>query len=47
MIPLIIYIIVTRTLTKLFESKILYSAYGEEPPKNITDLLKEEYGIDD
>ncbi len=27
--------------------KILYSAYGEEPPKNITDLLKEEYGIDD
>lgn len=27
--------------------KILYSAYGDEPPKNITDLLKEEYGIDD
>jgi hypothetical protein len=25
--------------------KILYSAYGEEPPANITDQLKEEYGI--
>ncbi len=24
---------------------ILYSAYGEEPPKEITDRLKEEYGI--
>ncbi len=26
---------------------ILYSAYGEEPPQNITDSLKEEYGIED
>ena len=25
--------------------KILYSAYGEEPPADITDKLKEEYGI--
>ena len=27
--------------------KILYSAYGEEPPKDITDKVKEEYGISD
>jgi hypothetical protein len=26
--------------------KILYSAYGDEPPKEITDALKDEYGID-
>jgi hypothetical protein len=26
---------------------ILYSAYGDEPPANITDALKEEYGIED
>ena len=26
--------------------KILYSAYGEEPPANITKALKDEYGID-
>lgn len=26
---------------------ILYSAYGDEPPANITDSLKEEYGIED
>lgn len=26
--------------------KILYSAYGDEPPAEITDRLKEEYGID-
>ncbi len=26
---------------------ILYSAYGEEPPKEITDKLKGEYGIKD
>lgn len=25
--------------------KILYSAYGDEPPKEITDAVKEEYGI--
>ena len=25
--------------------KILYSAYGDEPPVDITDKLKEEYGI--
>ncbi len=25
--------------------KILYSAYGDEPPSDITDKLKEEYGI--
>lgn len=25
--------------------KILYSAYGDEPPVEITDKLKEEYGI--
>lgn len=25
--------------------KILYSAYGDEPPQEITDLLKKEYGI--
>lgn len=25
--------------------KILYSAYGDEPPKEITDAIKEEYGI--
>jgi hypothetical protein len=25
--------------------KILYSAYGDEPPQDITDSLKEEYGI--
>lgn len=25
--------------------KILFSAYGEEPPSEITDALKEEYGI--
>lgn len=24
---------------------ILYSAYGDEPPQNITDTLKKEYGI--
>lgn len=27
--------------------KILFSAYGDEPPQNITDSLKEEYGIED
>jgi hypothetical protein len=27
--------------------KILYSAYGDEPPKSITDSLKEEYGIEE
>jgi hypothetical protein len=27
--------------------KILYSAYGEEPPASITNQLKEEYGIED
>ena len=26
--------------------KILYSAYGDDPPQEITDKLKEEYGID-
>lgn len=26
--------------------KILYSAYGEEPPANITQQLKDEYGIE-
>jgi hypothetical protein len=26
--------------------KILYSAYGDEPPAEITNRLKEEYGID-
>ena len=26
--------------------KILYSAYGDEPPVEITNRLKEEYGID-
>ena len=26
--------------------KILYSAYGDEPPAEITGRLKEEYGID-
>jgi len=26
---------------------ILHSAYGDEPPQNITDQLKEEYGIED
>jgi len=26
--------------------KILYSAYGEEPPAHITKALKDEYGID-
>jgi hypothetical protein len=25
--------------------EILYSAYGDEPPQNITDKLKSEYGI--
>jgi len=25
--------------------KILYSAYGDEPPADVTDKLKEEYGI--
>ncbi|MBU6339407.1 MAG: hypothetical protein KGQ36_05515 [Rickettsiales bacterium] len=25
--------------------KILYSAYGDEPPEDITKALKEEYGI--
>lgn len=25
--------------------KILYSAYGDEPPQDITDKLKKEYGI--
>jgi hypothetical protein len=25
--------------------RILYSAYGDEPPVEITDMLKEEYGI--
>ncbi len=25
--------------------KILFSAYGEEPPAEVTDALKEEYGI--
>ncbi|MFT6107060.1 MAG: hypothetical protein ACJA0S_001160 [Rickettsiales bacterium] len=25
--------------------KILYSAYGDEPPEEITDKLKKEYGI--
>lgn len=25
--------------------KILYSAYGDEPPESITNKLKEEYGI--
>jgi hypothetical protein len=25
--------------------KILYSAYGDEPPQDITDKLKAEYGI--
>ncbi|MFT6077757.1 MAG: methionyl-tRNA formyltransferase [Myxococcota bacterium] len=25
--------------------KILYSAYGDEPPENVTDKLKKEYGI--
>lgn len=28
-------------------SKILYSAYGEEPPSSITDLIRKEYGLDD
>ena len=27
--------------------KILYSAYGDEPPKDITDKIKEEYGVTD
>ncbi len=27
--------------------KILYSAYGDEPPAEITKKLKEEYGIED
>ena len=27
--------------------KILYSAYGDEPPKEITDKVKEEYGVED
>ncbi len=26
---------------------ILFSAYGEEPPKDVTDKLKSEYGISD
>ena len=26
---------------------ILFSAYGDEPPQDITDKLKEEYGIED
>jgi hypothetical protein len=26
--------------------KILFSAYGKEPPSHITEQLKEEYGID-
>ncbi|MBM3590347.1 MAG: hypothetical protein FJX30_03105 [Alphaproteobacteria bacterium] len=26
--------------------KILYSAYGDEPPANITQLVKDEYGIE-
>ncbi len=26
---------------------ILYSAYGDEPPADITDKLKNEYGIED
>jgi hypothetical protein len=25
--------------------KVLYSAYGDEPPQHITDALNEEYGI--
>ncbi|MCE3255034.1 MAG: hypothetical protein K0R25_528 [Rickettsiaceae bacterium] len=25
--------------------EILYSAYGEEPPQNVTDTLKKEYDI--
>lgn len=27
--------------------KILYSAYGDHPPKEITDKVKEEYGVSD
>ncbi len=27
--------------------KILYSAYGDNPPKDITDKVKEEYGVSD
>ena len=27
--------------------KILYSAYGENPPKEITDKVKAEYGVSD
>ena len=26
--------------------KILYSAYGDEPPASVTDAVKEEYGIE-
>ena len=26
-------------------SEVLYSAYGDEPPQEITDKLKKEYGI--
>ena len=26
--------------------KVLYSAYGENPPETVTAKLKEEYGID-
>jgi hypothetical protein len=26
--------------------KILYSAYGDEPPASVTQLIKDEYGID-
>ncbi len=25
--------------------KILYSAYGDEPPANVTQVIKDEYGI--
>lgn len=27
--------------------KILYSAYGDHPPKDITDKIKEEFGVSD
>ena len=27
--------------------KILYSAYGDHPPKEISDKIRDEYGIDD
>jgi len=26
--------------------KILYSAYGDEPPAHITQAIKDEYGIE-